>query len=175
MSEVEKALSTWERFQKLSSRSLWKIACGVLALGLIITYCVYARAQASSPVRYYRMLYDVFSTEWIFLEGEEARVDFTQSGIADQLELQQKTCEQLTSALGHTFHIEEEVLEPRFFPGVSVTILDIGRGSYRIDMIAPRVQMVDGRLDYCMDRGYTCVYRYDPFVLRWRVVWPQNH
>ena len=126
-------------------------------------------------MRYCRMLYDVFSTEWIFLEGEEARVDFTQSGIADQLELQQKTCEQLTSALGHTFHIEEEVLEPRFFPGVSVTILDIGRGSYRIDMIAPRVQMVDGRLDYCMDRGYTCVYRYDPFVLRWRVVWPQNH
>ena len=175
MSEVEKALSTWERFQKFSSRSLWKIACGVLALGLIVTYCVYARAQASSPMRYYRMLYDVFSTEWIFLEGEEARVDFTQSGIADQLELQQKTCEQLTSALGHTFHIEEEVLEPRFFPGVSVTILDIGRGSYRIDMIAPRVQMVAGRLDYCMDRGYTCVYRYDPFVLRWRVVWPQNH
>ena len=175
MSEVEKALSTWERFQKFSSRSLWKIACGVLALGLIVTYCVYARAQASSPMRYYRMLYDVFSTEWIFLEGEEARVDFTQSGIADQLELQQKTCEQLTSALGHTFHIEEEVLEPRFCPGVSVTILDIGRGSYRIDMIAPRVQMVDGRLDYCMDRGYTCVYRYDPFVLRWRVVWPQNH
>ena len=122
-----------------------------------------------------QMLYDVFSTEWIFREGEEARVDFTQSGIADQLELQQKTCEQLTSALGHTFHIEEEVLEPRFFPGVSVTILDIGRGSYRIDIIAPRVQMVDGRLDYCMDRGYTFVYRYDPFVLRWQVVWPQNH
>jgi len=40
MSEVEKALSTWERFQKFSRRSLWKIACGVLALGLIVTYCV---------------------------------------------------------------------------------------------------------------------------------------
>lgn len=173
MSEVEKALSTWERFQKFSRRTLWKIACGVLVLGLIVAHGVYAKSQASSPMRYYSMLYDVFSKAWIFLEGEEARVDFTQSGIADQLELQQKTCEQLTSALGHTFHIEEEVLEPRFFPGVSVTILDIGRGSYRIDMIAPRVQMVDGRLDYCMDRGYTCVYRYDPFVLRWRVIWPQ--
>lgn len=173
MSEVEKALSTWERFQKFSRRSLWKIACGVLALGLIVTYCVYARAQASSPMRYCRMLYDVFSTEWIFLEGEEACVDFTQSGIADQLELQQETCEQLTSALGHTFHIDEQAPEPHFFPGVSVTIRDMGRGSYSIDMIAPRMQMVDGKLDYCLDRGYMCGYRYDPFVLRWRVIWPQ--
>lgn len=93
--------------------------------------------------------------------------------ISLRVALQQETCEQLTSALGHTFHIDEQAPEPHFFPGVSVTIRDMGRGSYSIDMIAPRMQMVDGKLDYCLDRGYMCVYRYDPFVLRWRVIWPQ--
>lgn len=41
MSEVEKALSTWERFQKFSRRSLWKIACGVVGAGAYCcTWCV---------------------------------------------------------------------------------------------------------------------------------------
>ena len=66
MSEAEKRTTGWERFQKFSRRTLWKIACGVLALGLIVTYCVYAKSQASSPMRYYSMLYDVFSTGVFF-------------------------------------------------------------------------------------------------------------
>lgn len=108
MSEVEKALSTWERFQKFSRRTLWKIACGVLVLGLIVAHGVYAKSQASSSMRYCRMLYDVFSTGVFFSLWKRCGGRFYPMRIADQPELWEEICERLTPIKEYTFHVNEK-------------------------------------------------------------------
>ena len=76
-------VSPWGCFREFSRRTLWKIACGVLVLGLIVAHGVYAKSQTSSPMRYYSMLYDVFSTGVFFRFGNDVEVDFTRCSIAD--------------------------------------------------------------------------------------------
>ena len=171
MSEVEKALSTWERFQKFSRRSLWKIACGVLVLGLIVAHGVYAKSQASSPMRYYSMLYDVFSTGVFFRFGNDVEVDFTRCSIADQPELQEEICERLTPIKEYTFHVNEEAPIQHYFSSVSVSVEDLSPGIYRINVTTMQIWTENGeKYSTGPAESYSYRYRYDSIKLRWEVI-----
>lgn len=168
MSEAEKRTTGWERFQEYVRKHPWRIVRRILLILLFCAYCAYTSVQLLSPNRYYIFLHDSFAKNAIYRKQSDVEVDFTETDIADQPELQAEICERLTPTKDYTFRINEEAPIMHYFTGVWASVKKVKSTKYIVYITSMNIYDLNGQtVSSGPMASYGFYYRYNPFLMRW--------
>lgn len=169
MREAEKRATGWERFREYVRKHPWRIVRRTLLILLFCAYCAYTSVQLLSPNRYYIFLHDSFSEHPIYRKRTDVEVDFTETDIADQPELQAEICERLTPTKDYTFHVNEEAPIMHYFSGACASVTK-GKGTrYTVHIITMNIHDLNGQtVSSGPMAAYSFTYYYNPFLMRWK-------
>ena len=94
---------------------------------------------------YYIFLHDSFAKNAIYRKQSDVEVDFTETDIADQPELQAEICERLTPTKDYTFRINEEAPIMHYFTGVWASVKKVKSTKYIVYITSMNIYDLNGQ------------------------------